>query len=184
MNETLKNIAGRYSCRDFASTPLTIEQEKQLIDAALAAPSAVNRQPWRLIVVRDKALIDEMDAEGMAIMAADEDKTGYERMKARGGKLFYNAPFLVLILSDGSKWGALDSGILCQNIAIAAQSIGLATCMVGMAAIPLNGPNGASLQKRLGFPEGFHFAIGILAGTPLSGKDPHELDHGKVTYIS
>jgi len=183
MNDTLKAIMERYSCRDFSNTPLTGEQEKYLIDAALAAPSAVNRQPWRLIAIRDKTIIDEMDAEGMEILANGEDKAAYERMKSRGGELFYNAPFLILILSDGSKWGMLDSGILCQNIAVAAQSIGLATCIVGMAAIPLNGPNGAGLKKRLQFPEGFDFAIGILAGTANSGKDPHELDYDKVIYI-
>ncbi|HOO26028.1 MAG TPA: nitroreductase family protein [Clostridiales bacterium] len=44
MNETLKSIAERYSCRDFADTPLTDEQIKALADAALSAPSAVNRQ--------------------------------------------------------------------------------------------------------------------------------------------
>ena len=183
MNETLKAIMERYSCRNFSGAPLTSEQVKCLIDAALAAPSAVNRQPWRLIVIMDKMIIEEMDAEGMDILASGKDKAAYERMKSRGGELFYNAPLLVLILSDGSKWGMLDSGILCQNIAIAAQSIGLATCIVGMAAIPLGGPNGAELKKRLQFPDGFEFAIGILAGTANSGKDPHELDYDKVTYI-
>jgi len=182
MNEALKAIAERYSCRDFIDTPLTDTQVNQLVDAALAAPSAVNRQPWHLVVVRDKALIDELDAEGMSILAADEDKAAYDRMMSRGGKLFYNAPFMIFILSDGSKWGMLDSGILCQNIAIAAQSMGLASCIVGMAGIPISGPRGEEYTKRMKFPEDFEFAVGIIVGTANSGKEPHELEHSKVTF--
>ena len=43
MNETLKNIAERNSCRDFAGTQVTDEQIEILVNAALASPSAVNR---------------------------------------------------------------------------------------------------------------------------------------------
>jgi nitroreductase len=154
-----------------------------LVKAALAAPSAVNRQPWHVVVVTDKALVDELDAEGMNIISADEDKSTYERMMERGGKLFYNAPCLLIVLSDGSKWGTLDCGILCQNVVIAAQSLGLGTCIVGMAGIPLGGPKGDEYKKRFGFPEGYTFAIGVLVGEINSGKEPHEHDRSKVSYI-
>jgi len=183
MNDTLKSIAERYSCRDFADTPLTDGQIKAVVDAALAAPSGVNRQPWHIIVVRNKALVDELDAEGMDILSAGGDKSYYERIMSRGGKMFYNAPCLVIILSDGSKWAVLDSGIQCQNIALAAQSLGLASCIVGMAGIPLSGPRREEFRKSLEFPEGYEFTIGILLGTAKSGKEPHEYNMNKVTYI-
>jgi len=183
MNEVLKTIAARYSCRDFKDTPLTDEQIKAITEAALAAPSAMNRQPWHIVFVTDKAIVDEFDTEGMSILAAAEDKAGYERMMARGGKLFYNAPSLVFILSDGSAWGSLDSGILCQNITLAAQSLGLATCIVGMAGVPISGPKGDDFKKRLKFPEGHEFAVGVLVGVPNTGKEPHELDMSKATII-
>jgi len=183
MNETLITIAERYSCRDFKDTPVTDEQLKTIIDAALAAPSAMNRQPWHLNVIRDKAIIDELDAEAFGILAADEDKSTYERIMSRGGKLYYGAPCLIYILSDGSKWGMLDSGILCQNITLAAQSLGLATCIVGMAGIPLGGAKGAEYRKRFKFPEGYEFAVGVLIGVPNSGKEPHELEPHRVTYV-
>ena len=183
MNETLKNIANRYTCRDFNDTPLTEAQTEELVKAALAAPSAMNLQPWHVIIVTDKALVDELDAEGMDILSKNEDQSMYERMMSRGGKLFYNAPCLVIILSDGSKWGTLDCGILCQNVVIAAESMGLGTCIVGMAGLPLNGPKADEYKKRLNFPEGHTFAIGILVGEINSGKEPHELDRSKVSYI-
>ena len=183
MNETLKNIAKRYSCRDFKTLPLADGQIDELVNAALAAPSAMNLQPWHIIVVKEKALVDELDAAGMEYLSTQEDKAMYERMMDRGGKLFYDAPFLMLILSDGSKWGAFDSGILCQNVVLAAESMGLGTCIVGMARMPLEGARGEEFKKRLKFPEGYTFACGVAIGTINSGKEPHEHDKSKVTYI-
>jgi len=183
MNETLKHIAERNTCRDFKSTPLSEQQIEALVSAALAAPSAMNLMPWHVVMVTDKALIDEMNLDGMEILKNAEDKSGYERMMSRGGKMFYNAPCLAIVLSDGSTWGTLDSGILCQNVVIAAQSMGLGTCIVGMARVPLNGPKAEEYKKRLGFPEGHTFAIGILIGEINSGKEPHEHDLSKVSYV-
>jgi len=183
MNETLKNIEKRYTCRDFKDTPLSDEQIEHLVSAALSAPSARNYQPWHVIVVTDKALIEELDADGMDIMSKVEDKSTYELMMSRGGTMFYNAPCLIIVLSDGSKWGTFDSGILCQNVVLAAESMGLGTCIVGMAGVPLNGPNGEDYAKRMGFPEGHSFAIGVLVGEINSGKVPHGHDRNKVSYI-
>jgi len=183
MNETLRNISERYTCRNFKTAPLKDAQIETLVNAALAAPSAVNRQPWHVIVVKDKKLIEELDADGMSILKAADDKSTYEHMMSRGGKLFYDAPFLMVILSDESKWGALDCGILCQNVVLAAQSLGLGTCIVGMVGIPINGPKGDEFKKRLKFPKDHVFAVGVLVGEIGSGKEPHELDKSKVTYV-
>ena len=183
MNQTLRNIAERYSCRDFSGSPPTDEQISNLVDAALAAPSARNLQPWHIVVIKDKAIIEELDDAGMKILAADEDKTAYDLFMERGGKLFYNVPCMFVILHDGSSWGMLDSGILGQNIVLAAESLGLGTCYLGMASVPLRGPRKDEFAQRLKFPEGYEFAVGIAIGAVKSGKAPHEPDSSKVTYI-
>jgi len=183
MNETLKTIAERYSCRDFADTPLTDEQIKAIVDAALAAPSAMNRQPWHVIMVTDKALVDEIDNEGMSTLAAAEDKSAYERILSRGGKLFYNAPCMVMIASDGSHYAPMDCGIVSENVALAAHALGLGSVICGMAGIPLSGPRGDEFKERMQFPDGYSFGIAVLIGIANSGKEPHEHDMGKVTYI-
>jgi len=183
-NETIKHIMERYSCRDFADTPLTDKQIKILTDAALASPSALNHQPWHVIVVTDKALLTELDTEAMAILAEAADKSGYERMLARGGRIFYNAPCMFLIASDASKYAVVDCGILSENICIAAQSLGLGNLIYAMAAIPLNSSRGEEFKKRLKIPEGYGFGMAILVGTARSTKAPHELDETKVTYVN
>ena len=183
MNETLKIVAERFSCRDFKDTPVTDEQMQAILKAALAAPSGGDSQPWQIVVVGDKALIEEYDADGMGMLAAAEDKMMYDRMMSRGGKLLYNAPCLVLILSDGLPRAAMDCGILSQTMAIAAGSIGLNSCIVGLAGLPLVGPNGEDYKKRMKFKDGFEFAIGILLGTANTSSKPHDIDMGKITYV-
>jgi nitroreductase len=183
MNETLSTIAARYSCRDFSGAPLSQEQLEAIVSAALAAPSAVNRQPWHVIAITDKALIDDLDAEGMSLLAAS-DPSAYERMMSRGGRLFYNAPCMILVASDGSNYASMDCGILSQNVALAAHSLGLGSVICGMAAIPFAGPRADVWKQRAGFPQGYSFGIAILVGTANSGKAPHDLDENKVTYLA
>ena len=183
MNEVLKTIAERYSCRDFESTPLTDEQIKALVEAALQSPSARNMQPWHVIVITDKALIEEFDAEGLRCLGEAEDKTYYETIKARGGNLFYDAPCMIMVASDGSFYSSMDCGILSQNIALAAHSLGLGSVIVGLSGIPLAGPRGEEFKKRMKFPNGYGFGISILVGKVKTGKPPHDLDMSKVTYI-
>ena len=183
MNETLKTIAERYSCRDFADTALTDEQIKALTEAALAAPSALNLQPWHVIIITDKALIEELDSKGMSILAAAEDKSSYERFMSRGGKMFYNAPCMFIVALDGSFYSSLDYGILIQNVALAAHSLGLGSVICASPNVLFNSPIGDELKKRLQFPDCYGFGLTILVGTANSGKAPHELDKSKVAYI-
>ena len=183
MNETLKTIAERHSCRDYTDAQLTDEQINAIVEAALAAPSAMDRQPWRLIVIKEKAVVDELDAYALSVLASAEDKGAYERVMSRGGKLFYNAPCMILVLSDGSAYATIDSGILVQNIALAAHALGLGSVICGMAAIPLSGSRADEMKKKLQFPDGFAYTIGILLGNAKSGKTPHAKDFGKVKMI-
>jgi len=183
MNEVQKAIAERNSCRDFVGIPLTDVQVKAIVDAALAAPSAMNRQPWHVSIVTNKAFVDEMDSEGMNVLAAAADKSGYERIQSRGGKLFYNAPCMVVVSNDGSGYASIDCGILCQNIALAAHSLGLGSVIVGMVSVPLSGERGDEFKEKLSLPEGYEVCIAVLVGAANKGKAPHELDYNKVSYL-
>jgi nitroreductase len=134
-------------------------------------------------MITDKALIDEMDVESMSILRADEDRSTYELFMERGGKIFYDAPCMMMVASDGSDWANMDCGIVSQNVSLAAHSLGLGSVICGMARIPLSGPRGDEFKERMQFPKGYVFGVAILFGKVKSGKEPHELDRGKVTFI-
>jgi len=184
MNEVLRTIERRFSCRSYTGQPVAREKIEAIGKAALQAPSAMNIQPWEVLVIDDKALVDELDAAALEVMAANPDKSFYNRIMERGGKVFYNAPCLFLVLKkEDARWGGIDCGILTQNICLAASSLELDNVIVAMAAMPFNGPRGDEFKKRVGWPEGMVFGMGVLVGQGDAAKEPHEVDMSKLRYV-
>ena len=185
MNTVLKAIEERFSCRAYTDR---VPEEKDLAaiaQAAIQAPSGMNRQNWHVILIKDKNVVNEMDAQGMELISAMEDKTMYDRMMSRGGKIFYNAPCMVVIAvqKDAPSMELIDCGILAQNVVLAATSLGLASIHCGMVGMPFAGDKGAELKSRLKFPEGYEFGLGVLLGYAKDAGTPHVPDQEKITVI-
>lgn len=186
MNETLQVIARRYSCRDYKEEMPADELLRAIAEAAIQAPSGMNRQAWRVIVVKDKDLINEMESEGMSYLASLEDKSTYNRIMERGGKLFYGAPCMIVVAIDPTEYaGALiDCGILCQNITLAATSLGIANVICGLTGTAFaSGKRAEEFSNRLGFPKGYAFGASILLGYANTTRLPHTPDQDKITFI-
>ena len=156
MNETLRTIQRRRSARLFAPVSIPREILDQLVLAGVAAPSPMNNQPWRFIVVEKRSTIDVIaDAvnnkassiEDKINLAARPDYLDYRR----NALFFREAGALIVILlkpmtSEAREhlWGVpgyfererrARSDILCigaagQNILLAAESLGLSACMM------------------------------------------------------
>jgi len=182
MNDVLKTIAERNSCRNFSPAPISDQQVHELVTAALASPSGMNRQPWHIIAITDKSLIDEMDKYVMEGMKTQNEEA-YKRMMDRGGKIFYDAPCFIVIAKEDGDYAAIDCGIVSQNISLAAHSLGLGSVICGMARMVFSGERGDEFKKRIKMPEGYTFGLSVCVGAAISGKDPHELNFDKVTYI-
>ena len=181
MNETLQTISRRFSCRDYDGGLPEKEKLEAIALAAVQSPSAMNRQPWQIVVITNKSLIEEMDAEGMKILAEAEDKSTYERFMDRGGALFYNTPCMYLILKQPAT--DLDTGIVSENICLAASSLGLDSVICGMAYIPFNGSKGNEFKKKAAFSDGWEFGVAVLVGYGKTKKEPHTPDTSKIRYI-
>lgn len=186
MNETLKVIADRYSCRDYKNDMPSDEILQAVADAAIQAPSGMNRQAWRAIVVKNKELMQDMETEGMSYLANMEDKSTYNRIMERGGKLFYDAPCMIVVPIDQAQKEAslTDCGIVCQNIALAATSLGLANVICGLARLVLeDSPLAEEFKKRLKFPDGYIFGCSVLVGYANTTKLPHTPDKDKIIIV-
>ena len=181
MNETLKAIENRYSCRDYASNPVDESLLQAIAKAAVQSPSAMNNQPWRIVVVTDQKLIAEMDKEGYKIFESWDDKTLYNVVKERGGAVCCNAPCVIMIPMKAG--AAMDCGIVCQNITIAAQSLGLSSLICWQAGVALSGDRGPEFMKKMGFPEGYEFGMAVLIGYENVPGTPHEPDLSKISYV-
>ncbi len=186
-NNTIHSIMSRYSCRAFTDKLPSDEDLQTIAKAALASPSGMNRQLWRIIVVKNKALIEEMEAEGMKVLASFPDKSAYNRIMGRGGKLFYDAPCMIVVpIKEAVPKGAelFDCGIVSENIALAATSLGINSLICGFAALSFAGDKGAYFKERLGFPESYGIGIAVLLGYAANpGGKPHELDMDKLSFV-
>ena len=181
MNETLKTIKNRFSCRSYTGEAVEKEKVEAIALAGVQSPSGLNQQPWKISVLQNKELIDEMNDVLMDILSKQEDLTAYNRMMSRGGKVFYNAPLMYVIGQKPDK--GMDTGIVAENMALAASSLGLGNVICGMAAVLLNNEAGAKFKEIL-VPEGYEFGVALLVGYPTNPEGtPHEPDLSKIIYI-
>ena len=140
-NETITNILTRVTVRRFTDEPVSDEALHILLQAAMAAPSSMNLQPWHFIVVNNSILIDELTDKlpyakmlkeaGLGIIVCG-DVSLYERVNLTTGE-------------DNTLYWVQDCSAATENMLLAAHSIGLGAVWTGI--YPLE--NRISLLKKL-----------------------------------
>ena len=66
--ELLEAIKGRRSVRDYTSETVADATLRELIDAAIHAPSAMNQQPWSFVIVKNQALLADISEKAKAYL--------------------------------------------------------------------------------------------------------------------
>ena len=154
MNE-IDWILKRRSIRKFSEQAPSGEQITKMLEAAMAAPSALNLKPWRFIVVQD------------------EDRLAELRKALPFGKMM--APCAIVVCGDLRSFKKLamerfwvqDCSAATQNILLAAVSLGLGAVWCGVHPISrLEKP----IRKTLEIPDGVVPLNVIFTGTPLENK--------------
>ncbi len=184
MNPVQQAILERRSIRGYAPSPLTTEQIDALVAAALASPSATNSQPWHFSVVQDQALLQR--THDAAAAQVKKLSLPIERFMSDDFQVFYNAPLVIFLsaaTNSGLHYADIDCGIAVENIALAAQGMGLGSVILGLPRFAFEGDEADELRKALKFPEGYDFRICISIGTPATTKPEHPIGEGKVSII-
>ena len=187
--ETLDLIQKRRSIRKFSAELVTEDQIRTLVEAAQAAPSAMNQQPWRCHFITSPKVIQEINSAAFAKFRADGSQGVIDRLAARGSTddVFYGAPLVVIITAERSQmagYGMLDCGIVAQTIALAAEAIGLGSCIIGLTAAAFSGLARTSIGHLIQMPDSHEFAISIAIGHPLTTKEPHERQPERIAIIN
>jgi nitroreductase len=139
-------IAKRYSVRSYKIDPVAKDKLEEVLNAARLAPTASNRQPFRLIVVETKGREEEL-------------KRIYRE------DWFWKAPVVICICAipsqawsrmDKKNYSDVDAAIAMDHLILAATELGLGTCWVA-AFDP------AAAREVLGLPKGLE----PIAFTPL-----------------
>ena len=179
-------ISGRRSARDFTTRAVDDETVRQLIDAAVRAPSASNGQPWTFTVVRDQALLDRISDEAKSyLLASLPAGSEFDRRRASltdaSFQLFYHAPVLILISGSSQKpWVAEDCALASQNLMLAAYSVGLGTCWIGLAQGYLNTADG---KNALGLPAAWVPVAPIIVGYPKAEIAPTARNEPEILWV-
>ena len=182
-NEVLKVISDRRSHRAYKAEQLQEEALKAILQAGLEAPSATNRQPWHYTVAQDAALLQAIHDEAGRVFAGGDPKRA-ARFEEGTFQMFYHAPTVIFLFGEKDfGWTAVDCGIAVQNMALAAESLGIGSVILGMPKAAFQGERGDELRACLKCPEGSDFVIAIALGYATDDKAPHDLRPEKISYI-
>ena len=77
----------------------------------------------------------------------------------------------------------LFNGSIRENIALAAESLGLGSVILGMPGDAFKGDQKEKFKKALRFPEGWDFVIAIAIGVPKDTKEPHPVKEDKIVFV-
>jgi nitroreductase len=164
-------IYTRRSTRDYTDEPVDEKTIRDLIDAAIQAPSAVNAQPCTFCVVRDKTVLRTISREAKAHMlkatpVALMSHHFSEILNDQGFDIFYHAPALILISTMADiPWAIEDCALAAENLMLAARGAGLGTCWIGFSQAWLGTPEGKAL---LNIPAAYKPVAPIIVGHPKS----------------
>lgn len=170
MRDTIQVIKERSSTRGYTDEPLTAQELDALIHAGLQAPTAANRQEIHFTVLKgDNPILQEVE----------EEKNRLRELADQPHNFYYEAPTVVLLSADSAnKWGSLDAGIAVENMALAAEALGLGNLIIGCILDAMQGEKKEYFSKALKFPEGYEFKIAIAFGRRAVTKEPHTYDAG------
>lgn len=152
----LELATSRFSERRFADTPVEDEKLRRVLEAGRLAPTAENKQPQRILVVRGDEALAKMD----------------ECTRCRFG-----AP-VVLVLAydmtvaarhpDVADFGMVDIAIVGDHMSLAAEELGVHSCWVGLI-------DPSELRRQFGIPQTYKIVAVMPLGYPSERSRPSRL---------
>ena len=176
MSKVIEAIKERSSTRGYTSEPLTDAELQTLIHAGLQAPTAANKQEIHFTVLKgDNPILTELE----------EEKNRLRNITAQEHNFYYEAPVVVILSADSSyKWSPLDAGIAVENMALAAEDLGLGNLIIGCIFDAMRGEKKEYFSKALKFPDNYEYEIAIAFGHKAVNKEPHTYNaDAQVTYL-
>lgn len=164
--DAITSLTTRKSVRKFTADPVKKEDLETILNCGRLAPSGVNRQPWRFIVVTDQEMKEHV-----------ANATEY-------GKFIHHAPVVIAVAICDAQAACPneDAAAATENMLTAAHALGYGGCWIGANGFaplrtdpddPHNVPYNSSMRvgKVLGLPEGWRimsvFCIGVPAEDPV-----------------
>lgn len=157
----LENLMSRTSIRAYRDKPVEDDKVEKMLRAAMAAPTAGNKQPWKFVVVKDKS-----------ILAAISARLGTMKMAEK-------APLAIVVCgdldntfpADGRDYWVEDTSAATENLLLAAHALGLGAVWCGI--YPMQ-ERVAFLQQLLRLPANIVPLNVIPIGYPAESPAPKD----------
>ena len=154
----LDNILSRKSVRSYTDRDVTPEQVETILKAAMAAPSGMNLQPWRFVVVREQETKDKL-------------AVGFNKMIAK-------APVAIVVCgkitgtlgAENHNWTA-DCAAATENLLLAVEALGLGAAWT--ACYPYDDRMNPAIEA-LGLPNDIKPYCIVPIGYPAGDNKPKD----------
>tara|TARA_B100001964_G_scaffold245170_1_gene330436 strand:+ start:1634 stop:2194 length:561 start_codon:yes stop_codon:yes gene_type:complete len=182
MNETIKTIKERRSVRSYKDAPIGKEKIKKILECGLMAPNAKHLQPWKFVVVTNKSLLKEIAKRIQdKVINNPEYPVVKERAETKEDAIFYSAPLAIFILGDKENhWSPLDCSYAAENMMLAAKSLGIASCPIGMSR---HLKDEKDLIAKIGIDENYELIITLVFGYGDESPTAKERDKDVIKWI-
>ena len=143
MNETMRTLIERRSCRSYKAEQIKKEELDAVLRAGIWAPTGMNRQHTKLVAVTDSELVALLSKMNAAVMGSANDP-------------FYGAPCVIIVFGDSNVYTYVEDGSLAMgNMMNAAHSLGLGSCWIHRAKEMFESEEGKALMAKWGIPESY-----------------------------
>jgi nitroreductase len=168
--ELLKAIYQRRATRHFTDAEVGKGHVRDLIQAAVQAPSAMNLQPWAFAVFHGRARLAGYSRRAKDHLLSTADPSfgldpNIDRYASSDVNIFHGADTLIVICARPVGLAPVeDCCLAAQNLMLAAHGLGLGTCPIGFARLWFNLPE---VKAELGIPSHYTPVLPIAVGHPM-----------------
>jgi nitroreductase len=158
LDHRLSFLFERRSIRRYTDQDISDETIELLLQAAMSAPSAVAKDPWRFVIIRKRQTREDI-AAGLP-----------------NGKMLAEAPVGIIVCGDRKAAHKSEEGYMVQdciaaleNLLLGAHALGLGCCWLGVYP---NEDRQTHIAGILGLPQGTEAVAAIALGYPAESKSP------------
>ena len=156
----LENIHSRKSVRQYTAEPVSEADIETMLRAAMAAPTAVNFQPWRFVVLNERESLDAL-----------AEKLPY-------AKMLKGAPLAIIVCGETLWMGGAENPFWSQDCSAATQNMLLAAEALGLGAVWTavypDPDRVAAVKAFLEIPDGVLPLCVVPMGHPAGEQKPRD----------
>ena len=173
MNEIIKNMLERRSCRAYKSEMIKDEELDLILKAGEWAASGKGMQVAVMVAIQDPELIKKLSKMNAEILGTDADP-------------FFGAPVVVVVLANKAIRPTYieDGSLVLGNMMLAASSLGIGSCWVHRAREEFESEEGKKLKKEWGLSDDYVGIGHLVMGYPSSPlPKPQPRKEGRIIKI-